>query len=477
MINLGVNYMIHSPNISKEVLKAIFSRIDEGIHVVDIEGKTIFYNEVAAKHDGLTVEEVVGRPLLDVFPSLNESTSTLLKVLITKKAIYNQSQSYLNVHGKQIETVNTTMPIFVVDVFVGAMEIAKDYTSLKVLSEQLIDLQKKWSINKKTIKRKHPMTYSLNDFLTVHPPLERIKMEALKLANSSSPVLVFGESGTGKEVFVQGIHHASRRSEQPFIAQNCAAIPETLLESILFGTSKGSYTGAVERPGLFELAHGGTLFLDEIHAMPIDLQAKLLRVLEDGMIRRVGGIKDTFIDVRVMTAMNVHPTKALEKEMIRPDLFYRLNVLTYELSPLRERTEDILYLANFFIKEFNEKLNKGIKGFENDLKAILLSYKWPGNVRELKHTLEYMINICDDEQLTVTHLPIMLREYIGSNNSKNKKDLEYNIPFRLRIESYEKELIQRALMKTDGNINQTAKILQIPRQTLQYKLQKYTISK
>lgn len=460
--------MNHKVDISSEVLRAILSRIDEGIHVVDTKGCTIYYNEVAARHDGMNVEDVVGKPLLDVFPSLDETTSTLLKVMKTERAIYNQAQSYKNVHGKQIETMNTTLPIYVNQGLVGAMEIAKDYSSIKRLSEQLMDLQKKLLQKKKSTKRQSTAVYTLNDLLTKNPQFIEMKQEAEKLASSDSPILVFGESGTGKEVFIQGVHHASKRANAPLIAQNCAAIPDSLLESILFGTSKGSYTGAVERPGLFELADGGTLFLDELHAMSIDLQAKLLRVLEDGMIRRVGGTKDMYVNVRIVAAMNVHPKIALEENLIRADLFYRLNVLTFELMPLRQRKEDILYLTEEFIKEFNQKLSKGIIGPNASVKTILLNYSWPGNVRELKHTLEYMMNVCEGQELTEDDLPIMLRES-QENSTKSSES------FRDKVEDYERLLIVEALGETEGNIQQAAKRLQLPRQTLQYKIQKYQL--
>lgn len=461
--------------ISNEVLKAILSRIDEGIHVVDTEGRTIYYNEVAARHDGLNNSDVIGKPLLEIFPSLNESTSTLLKVLKTQKAIYNQAQSYTNVYGKRIETMNTTLPIYVDQTLIGAMEIAKDYSSMKQLSEQLVDLQKKLLSKRKSLKKTSTVSYTLKDLLTKNPQFEEMKEEAEKLATSHSPMLVYGESGTGKEVFVQGIHHASTRATSPFIAQNCAAIPENLLESILFGTSKGSYTGAVDRPGLFELADGGTLFLDELHTMPIDLQAKLLRVLEDGTFRRVGGTKDLSADVRVIAAMNVHPRKALENKMLRADLFYRLNVFTFELTPLRNRKEDILYLLEVFLETFNRKLGKSVTGISKEVQEIAINYSWPGNVRELKHTIEYMMNVCERNELTLEDLPIMLKELVKKpmNNPERKRTTP--ISFRSKVEDYEKELILEALSQTEGNIQQAAKWLQIPRQTLQYKLQKFQL--
>src|SRR3954468_8382814 len=221
--------------LTQEVLTAILKSIDEGIHVVNTEGRTIFYNEVAAKHDGMDGEEVLGKPLIDAFPSLTEESSTLLQVIKTGKPIYNQTQVYVNMHGVRIDTINTTLPIFLGKDIVGAVEIAKDYSRMKLLAERLLDLQKGFSKGSPSKSTKQ-VKYTLNDIKTISPDFFNTKAEARKLAKSDSPILVYGESGTGKELFVQGIHHESHRSEGPFVAQNCAAIPETLLESILFGT-------------------------------------------------------------------------------------------------------------------------------------------------------------------------------------------------------------------------------------------------
>ncbi|WML40230.1 sigma 54-interacting transcriptional regulator [Neobacillus sp. OS1-2] len=462
--------MVQLMALTQEVLTAILKSIDEGIHVVNIEGKTIFYNEVAAKHDGMDVKEVQGKHLIDAFPSLTEESSTLLKVIKTGKPIYNQTQVYLNLHGTRIDTINTTLPIFLGEDIIGAVEIAKDYSRMKLLAERLLDLQKgvNKSRKKKTSKQ---VNYTLNDLMTVTPEFSSLINEARKLAKSDSPILVYGESGTGKELFVQGIHHESLRSSGAFIAQNCAAIPETLLESILFGTAKGSYTGAIERKGLFELADGGTLFLDELHTMPIELQAKLLRVLEDGMVRRVGSSQNISVDVRVIAAMNVHPSMALKEQKLRSDLYYRLNVFTFALLPLRERQEDILYLTNKFIHELNIKLKKDIQGLEKKLEHFFVSYQWPGNVRELKHTVEYMMNVCEVRKLRFEDLPIMLRQQLVQSKGKNPTQPE-GLSLRKNLEAVEKMLITDALEQSDGNINQAAKLLEIPRQTLQYKIKK-----
>lgn len=455
--------------LTQEVLSAILKSIDEGIHVVNIEGETIFYNEVAARHDGMEVTEVLGKHLLEAFPSLTEDSSTLLKVIKTAKPIYNQTQEYVNLHGARIDTMNTTLPILLNDEIIGAVEIAKDYSRMKLLAERLLDLQK--GLNKSKRKKTPPQVrYTLNNLKTVNPIFNRMKEEARKLAKSDSPILVYGESGTGKELFIQGIHHESRRSNGPFIAQNCAAIPETLLESMLFGTAKGSYTGAVDRKGLFELADGGTLFLDELHAMPIELQAKLLRVLEEETVRRVGSSETSAVDVRVIAAINVHPNKLLQEEKLRSDLYYRLNVFTFSLLPLRERKEDIIYLCKFFIQEYNHKLKKNILGMEEKLEFLFTDYQWPGNVRELKHTLEYMMNVCNGSLLTTEDLPIMLKQH----SSLIRRDVRecVNISLRQHVDDLERKLIIEALEQSGGNVKQAAELLEIPRQTLQYKLKK-----
>lgn len=457
-------------NVTEEILSAILKCIDEAIHVVNTEGITIFYNEVAAKHDGLGISEVVGKPLLNVFPSLNNQSSTLLKVIETKKPIYNETQSFVNLHGRKIDTVNTTLPIFVQGELIGAVEIAKDYSQIKQLSERLVEIQKSHKHRGgKAVKQQAGYTFS--DLLTNNKHFMTVKKKAEKLAKSDSPILVYGESGTGKELFVQSIHNASSRAAGPFIAQNCAAIPENLLESILFGTSKGSYTGAVDRPGLFELANGGTLFLDELNSMPFDLQAKLLRVIEDGAVRRVGGSNVTSVNVRVISAMNVYPTVAMEANQLRTDLFYRLNVLTFELMPLRQRTEDILYLSEIFISEYNKQLRKHVSGLNDQVKAIFLKHQWPGNVRELKHTIEYMMNVCEGSMLTSQDLPMMMK------NIQPEPDEETRTSFVLRenLKELEIQLINDALDASGGNVQKAAGLLDIPRQTLQYKMKKLNI--
>jgi len=460
---------------TEEMLKAILNTIDEGIHVVNAEGVTIFYNEIAAEHDNLSAQEVIGRPILEVFPSLTQETSTLLKVIQTGKPILNQQQSYTNMKGTLVTTVNTTLPLWVEGKLIGAVEIAKDITRIRELSEKLIDLQARFQM--KPNHKKGPVgsqaKFRLHDIITQDEVMIRLIERAAKAARTTSPILISGETGTGKELFVQGIHNASSRKDGPFIAQNCAALPGTLLESILFGTAKGSFTGAENRPGLFELADGGTLFLDEINSMPSDLQAKLLRVLQEGAVRRIGAAQVVPVDVRVIAAMNRSPEEALREGELRSDLFYRIQVVHLEIPPLRDRKGDIPLLIEHFIKKFNFLFGTLVTQMEEYVMKRLLAYSWPGNVRELEHMIESAMNWVEGDRLLPEHFPdTIMNMELKNKNEKNLTWQTQSMELRQVLLETEHRLIDEAMKQTAGNIQQAAKLLGIPRQTLQYKLNK-----
>lgn len=330
-------------DLNKIIMQNILHHADIGIHVIDNERRTVIYNEVMARLEGVDREQVVEKDILEIFPSLNEETSTLIKVLHTGQAILNSTQSYLNFKGQKITTINSTIPLYADEKIIGALEIANNITHIKNLSDQLIELQNELSSAKsykKNFKSKIKR-YNFDDIIGEDISISLAKRIAKKATNSSSSVLIYGETGTGKELFAQSIHYGGIRADKPFIAQNCAAIPETLLEGILFGTDKGGFTGAIEREGIFEQANGGTLMLDEINSMSLSLQAKLLRVLQEGYIRRVGGIKDIPIDVRIIATTNEEPTESLKKGILRKDLYYRLNVISIRIPLLTERKSDI----------------------------------------------------------------------------------------------------------------------------------------
>lgn len=306
--------------------------------------------------------------------------------------------------------------------------------------------------------------YTFEDIIGCSNILLACKEKALKASKTSSPILVYGETGTGKELFVQAIHNASVRKNNTFIAQNCAAIPSSLLEAMLFGTVKGSFTGAEDRKGLFEIADGGTLYLDEINSMPLELQGKILRVLQEGSIRRVGSTVLKDVNVRVIASLNEMPEKLLDTKRLRIDLYYRLNVVRIDVPALRFRKEDIPSLIAFFINKFNKKFKVSIKGIDDEAMQKLILWNWDGNVRELEHVVEGLFNLKFEGCVNINDL-----NQIGFNS----KD-EF-ISLKNKLDKVEKEYIIEALTAAEGNVSKAAELLKIPRQTLQSKIKRLNI--
>jgi len=288
-------------------------------------------------------------------------------------------------------------------------------------------------------------------------------------APTSAPVLIWGESGTGKEVAAHSIHDLSSQADGPFVAVNCAAIPETLLESEIFGHEKGAFTGALERrAGCFELAQDGTIFLDEIAEMNPSTQAKFLRILQEGTVRRLGGKTEMAVDARVVAATNKDPMKAVKDGTLREDLYYRLNVFSIAMPPLRERREDIPLLAQTFVEEFNTKYGKRVKSVDNATLRILGEHSWPGNVRELRNTIERAIIVCDAELITPAHIP---RDFAGYTRRESGEAASISVGKTLA--ELEQQLILKTLEATGNNKTRAAEILAISLKTLHNKLRRY----
>jgi DNA-binding NtrC family response regulator len=288
-------------------------------------------------------------------------------------------------------------------------------------------------------------------------------------APTAAPVLITGESGTGKELVARSLHDLSPRSKGPFVAVNCSAIPETLLESEIFGHEKGAFTGAQERrAGCFELAHGGTLFLDEIAEMTPATQAKFLRILEEGILRRLGGKAEMHVDVRVVAATNKDPVKAMQDGSFREDLYYRLNVLTISLPPLRDRPEDIPLLIQAFIEEFNGKYQKRITSVDEAAQQTILGHTWPGNVRELRNTIERAAITCEGDLITAGHLPPTL-----SGHTRVESADAITLLIGTTVEEAEKALILKTLASVEKNKARAAEVLGISLKTLHNKLHRY----
>ena len=303
------------------------------------------------------------------------------------------------------------------------------------------------------------------------PAIRQIYGVVEKVASTPSTVLITGESGTGKELIARALHENSARHAGPFIKINCAAIPKTLMESELFGYEKGAFTGAVgAKPGRFELAHGGTLFLDEIGEIPVEMQVKLLRVLQESEFERVGGIKTIKVDVRLVTATNRDLVQDISAGSFREDLYYRLNVVPIHIPPLRERREDIPLLVEHFLAKFNDRLKKQIDSVSADAISRLVSYHWPGNIRELENLMERTMLFCERSEIQVSDLPPEIGGLPPASVSGSPTAASLKEAVRAETERVERELIQKALDETGGNVTQAARKLKISRKSLQTKM-------
>lgn len=458
----------------------ILGNMEEAVHIIDCNGITVYYNRAAGEMDGLLPGEVMGKHILQVYPSLTADSSSLLKVLATQKPILNQQQMIVSRTGKAATILYSTYPLYHDSVLVGAFDMCRDITKIKALAEQVTELQAEiLGVHRTGPGRGRKRDagcharYSFNDILGSHESMIRLKILGQRVAETSSPVLILGETGVGKELLVQAIHNASPRREKPFVAQNCAAFPATLLESILFGTVKGSFTGAEDRPGLFELADGGTLFLDEMNSMPLELQSKLLRVLQDGALRRVGESSLRQVDTRVIACTNVEPEEAVRNKELRVDLYYRLNVVSLKIPPLRERKSDVPQLLRHFVKLYNARLGRNVTHVSEEVRQIFAGYPWPGNVRELQHAVEHAMNMTTNQSIDAEHLPERLRNYqVPRSNPAGEAEQVgedcTSLPELLR--NVERMALLQALEHCRGNVSKAANRLGIPRQTIQYKL-------
>jgi DNA-binding NtrC family response regulator len=307
------------------------------------------------------------------------------------------------------------------------------------------------------------------------PAIRSVYRLVEQAAPSEASVLISGESGTGKELVAQTIHQLSRRSAMPFVAINCAAIPESLLESEIFGHERGAFTGAVERrQGCFELAHKGTLFLDEIAEMPQATQVKLLRVLQERSVRRLGAQKEQACDVRVVAATNVNPRKAVEQGLLREDLFYRINVIAVTMPPLRDRKEDIPLLVQAFMAEFNAQNAKNIRAIESEALRALQAYNWPGNIRELRNVIERAVILAQGDFIQASHLPPDLG-HAAPAAEPAPSDLPVALAPGMRVQDAERHLIELTLAHTSNNKTRAAEILGISSKTLHNKLNRFRL--
>lgn len=369
-----------------------------------------------------------------------------------------------------------------IDTAIEAMKLgAYDYISKPFKTDEIILTLRK-AEEREQLRRENQLLrrevlreYSFENIVSKNAKMKEIFEVIKKVAPYKSTILIMGESGTGKELVARALHYNSDRSKRPFVAVNCGAIPENLLESELFGHVKGAFTDAIRtKRGLFEEADGGTLFLDEIGELPPQLQVKLLRVLQEGEIRRVGESRPIKVDVRIISATVKDLAREVNEGRFRDDLFYRLNVLPIHIPPLRERREDIPLLIDHFIKKFTQSTNKKVVGIDSKALEVLMNYKWSGNVRELENTIERAVVLADGENIMLENLPPEIREFKEEEVSLPPvAEEEYSIKKASRI--LETNLIKKALKRTKGNHTHAARLLEISHRALLYKIKEYGI--
>ena len=435
------------------VLEAVFDQLSDALVLYDPEFHITGVNRAAEKLFGMASEELLGKHCQDVFKcSLCEPNCGVLVGLNQAPAAPHSTVQLHTENGMERLVVMRTTQMFDAE---GRLEGV--IATIKDITEEAAPQKRE------VIAESAAMREVLNFVRRVG-------------ASEATTILLEGENGTGKDLVAKTLHYQSLRQAEPFIAINCAAIPDSLLESELFGYEKGAFTDArSQKRGIFELADKGTLFLDEIGEIPLMLQAKLLRVLEEQSFRRLGGLKDIKLDLRVVAATNKNLREAVKEGAFRQDLYFRLNVIQILIPPLRDRAEDILPLTDFFVEHYNRKFKRNIEGASDAAAKMLMAHDWPGNVRELRNAIERAMILEESALITPPSLPIAI----------SRPDPDYRIAQTpasteiptdgLSLEDNERNLLARALEKTSGNQTQAARLLRITRDTLRYKMKKFNL--
>ncbi|MCA1037855.1 sigma 54-interacting transcriptional regulator [Bacillus infantis] len=440
-----------------EILETIVENAFGWLVVVDKEGKIIYINRNYCEFIGCERDEVIGRDVTGVI----ENTRMHIVASTGKEEVADLQY----IKGNYM--IANRMPIMSGGEIIGAFGTVffRDTQEWMKMNSHVKSL-----LNKIQHYIQHidsGVKYSLEDILGKSKQITSLKEKVKMIASSDISILIRGESGTGKELFAHSIHQLSARSHQPFVKINCGAIPEHLLESELFGYEEGAFTGAKKggKKGKFQLAHGGTLFLDEIGDMPLNMQVKLLRVLQEGEVEAVGSVKPISVDVRIIAATNRPLEKMMEEKRFREDLFYRINVVPFFIPPIRERMEDLDELVDYFTGKITKKSGKRIMGIDEEVRQIFQAYSWPGNIREIENVMEASIYLTSDERIRKGSLPEYLREraILPIGTSKLKEILEET----------EKRVLAQSLEKYKDNKLKAAKVLGISKSTFYEKVKKY----
>jgi PAS domain S-box-containing protein len=437
------NYKTEKTKPTVDSTATILESISDGVFTVNSDWQITSFNRAAEEITGIPREEAIGRRCSDVFrASMCEGSCALQHTMENGTPIINRSAFIVDANGNRIPvSVSTALLKNKAGTILGGAETFRDLSLVEELRKELKG------------------RYKVGDLVSRSPAMRKIFEILPMLAASESTVLVQGETGTGKEVIARAIHNQSARHEKPFVAVNCGALPDTLLESELFGYKAGAFTGATrDKPGRFQMAQGGTLFLDEIGEISSALQVRLLRVLQEKMVEPLGGTHSVKADVRVIAVTNQNLAMAVKKGTFRQDLFYRINVVKIDLPPLRMRKEDIPLLADHFIERFNRLQKKSISGITSELMAFLMAHDYPGNIRELENMIEHAFILCTTGTIAPRHLP---EDYMVERQ-RTKKQSDINVALKV----VETQTIREALKRNHNNRAATAQELGIHKSTL-----------
>lgn len=506
------------------LFRAAMEHLDMGIQIYDREGTAVYFNAFTRRLSGIPEDrQIEGRHLMELYEE-DEGNSTVLSAMRTGKPVRNRVDHFRSADGMEMTTVNTSYPIFLHREVIGAVNFDHNIDSAALVIRELTDTRRALQEFDKKEEEIQVRGYRFEDIIGSSAQVRRSVQLARKAASGDGSVLLVGETGTGKEVYAQSIHQASSRSGSGrFIALNCAAVPEALIESTLFGTVKGSFTGSENRSGYLEQADQGTLFLDEVNSMSLAMQSKLLRFLQEGSYRRVGGQEDLHADVRIIASCNEDPFQAIEANRMRSDLFYRISTMMIELAPLREHPEDLEELIRHHMKTTSFRYVHAFTGIASEALDILYRHHWPGNVRELFHVLDYAQNVAESSIMVPEYLPDYLlkqagfgrwkhaaaehtavkyaetgaqaavrkAEAVGKQNTSGAELPEQRsardafltgvdwengqASLQFLMDQFEERTLRQALEHFGGNMTKTAKALGLRRQSLQYRVKKFGI--
>jgi PAS domain S-box-containing protein len=443
--------------------EAVLNNIQNGVMITDSDGKIIFFSKTYGNFLGIDPQEMIGKNCTEVIE--NTRMDIVAKTKIPEINLPHR------IMGQDMVVQRIPIEMNGELVAVYGQVMFKDVRDVQALARKLNVLESKVELYEKELESLRSSKYTIDHIVGKSEIISELKRSALKAAKTNAPVLLMGESGTGKELFAHAIHYASERRPYPFIRLNCAAIPKDLLEAELFGYEPGAFTGAGNKgkPGKFELAHRGSIFLDEISDLSLEMQPKLLRVLEEKEMERLGSTRLTKCDFRLIAAANENLYRCVEEGKFRKDLYYRLNVIPIQIPPIRERKEDIPIIAEHLIQIINKDLGTHVTKISPEVVNIFQNYDWPGNVRELANILERIIYITDGDTIYFHHLPFFLQ-----GMKKNSTKLQPSLLRNLR-EDMEKEALIHAIRVSNENKNKAAKLLGIHRTALYKKMKRLNI--